>query len=165
MFLLLFYWSVCFASHYINHFHSPLKPFITFQVTIFKLWFWCYILFCDSFSCLQMLKRERKGSSYSMFWFIGPNIKVSILINFDFCLINYLDFYFYYWFCYSNYFIWSIIFFGVMTIKWTIHTDFEHHKLDIVCNELGKKWDLTVCFHSSYGSLGKISVNFLFLMV
>jgi hypothetical protein len=26
-----------------------------------------------------------------------------------------------------------------MTIKWTIHTDFEHHNLDIVCNELGKK--------------------------
>jgi hypothetical protein len=22
-----------------------------------------------------------------------------------------------------------------MAIKWTIHTDFEHHKLDIVCNE------------------------------
>jgi len=23
-----------------------------------------------------------------------------------------------------------------MAIKWTIHTDFEHHKLDIVCNEV-----------------------------
>jgi hypothetical protein len=22
-----------------------------------------------------------------------------------------------------------------MAIKWTIHTDFKHHKLDIVCNE------------------------------
>jgi hypothetical protein len=26
-----------------------------------------------------------------------------------------------------------------MAIKWTIHTDFEHHKLDIVCNELENK--------------------------
>ena len=86
-----------------------------------------------------------------------------------------------------------------MAIKWTIHTDFEHHKLDIVCNEaaltkihlriglgdffvtvslknwspvierhvfeLEKKWDLTVCFYSSYDTLGKISVNFLFLIL
>jgi hypothetical protein len=30
---------------------------------------------------------------------------------------------------------------------------------------MGKKWDLTVCFHSSYGTLGEIYVNFFFLIL
>jgi hypothetical protein len=37
----------------------------------------------------------------------------------------------------------------VMAIKWTIHTDFEHHKLDIVCNEAAlTKIHLIYCLFS-----------------